>query len=140
MPIYMSSHAKARMNERFPIIFSGGKINVYSGPQPASADMPPSGTLLATVTSQGGLQFITVGGYASKDPGQVWELQGQADGVAGWFRLLADPLDPGYASEDYARIDGLCWPLVDPHPGLVLPALSITSETLRPIEGFLFSL
>ena len=139
MPIFLSSAAKAKLNFRFPAAFNGGRIDVYTGPQPAGSDFAPTGSRIATVTAPGGLQFILAGMVASKDPAQLWTLQGVGTGVAGWFRLVADPNDPGYVSNDYIRLDGLCWPLADPHTGLVLPALSITPETTRPIDGFNFS-
>lgn len=139
MPIYLSSAAKAKLNFRFPAAFNGGRIDVYTGPQPESSHHAPSGTRIATVTASGGLQFVFAGFYAIKDPAQLWTLQGVGTGVAGWFRLAADPNDPGYVSADYTRLDGLCWPMSDPRTGLVLPALSITPETTRPIDGFNFS-
>lgn len=139
MPIYLSDGAKSGMNSRFPALFNGGKINVYTGPQPESASHAPTGTLLAEVTAPNGLRFIHVAPYASKDPLQEWTLLGLAQGIAGWFRLIADPLDPGFVGDSFVRLDGLCWTLSDPRTGLILPSLEIDSTTNRPIIGFNFS-
>lgn len=140
MPIYLSSAAKSRINTRFPAVFNGGRIDVYTGPQPPTANHTPTGTRVAQVTANGGLQFVVAGNVIIKDPAQSWVLQGLDTGVAGWFRLISDQFDPGYLSEDYARMDGMCWPLEDPHTGLVMPALPITPATVRDIEGFVFTI
>lgn len=102
--------------QSFATIFNNGVIEVYSGPQPATADATPTGTLLARVTRDGGawsagspangLQFTLGGRYAIKNPGHVWLLKGLATGVAGWFRLLPNAADDGLPSVTAPRIDG----------------------------------
>lgn len=102
--------------ESFADIFLNGCIEVRSGAQPATADMPPTGTLLGRITRGGGLwtagspanglQFVAEGRYVGKDPSHVWRLVGQATGVAGWYRMLPNEADDGSLSTTRARIDG----------------------------------
>ncbi|HEY3434229.1 MAG TPA: hypothetical protein VGK41_01115 [Solirubrobacterales bacterium] len=124
----------------FPAIFNGGCIEVRSGPQPANANMAPTGTLLARITQGGGawdygsdtngLQFSIAGPRITKDPLQSWRLNGLATGVAGWFRLLTkdDPLDE---STTALRIDGTIGP-ADYSPGdyqMRLTDLNLTASS-----------
>lgn len=63
-----------------------GKLRIYSGSQPASANDAPSGTLLAEVTLQD--PAFTSGGTGTNtlsDPGAV---TGSNAGTAGWFRVI----------------------------------------------------
>lgn len=89
---------------------SGGKIRIYSGPQPISADAPATGTLLGIVTvdgAGGGLHFDTsTDGTLSKAAAEHWKFNGIAAGTAGWFRFTADGGDPDINSSVEARIDG----------------------------------
>lgn len=100
----------------FDSIFRDGVIEIYSGPQPDSADLPPTGDLLGRITNNGmtwaagqpagGLRFIRDGRYAAKDPGQAWQVVASSNGVAGWFRLLPNAADAGFVSLTAPRIDG----------------------------------
>jgi hypothetical protein len=94
-----------------------GVLRLYSGAQPASADTAVAGTLLLEVTVDGGafahgsaangLEFdAPVSGVLSKAAAENWTGSGLADGVAGWFRFCANPVDTGGASTTLARIDG----------------------------------
>lgn len=94
-----------------------GVLRLYSGAQPLSADAAPTGTLLAEITLNGGafahgaptngLEFdAPVNGVLSKAAAETWRGNGLADGVAGWFRMCANPADAGGASTTLARIDG----------------------------------
>ena len=135
----------------FANIFLNGCIEVYSGAQPASADAAVSGTLLARITRGGGawsagspsngLQFTHLGRYISKEPSHDWKLQGTATGVAGWFRLRANPVDTGAASTTLPRIDGTVG-LVDAEGDfqLFLPNLSLTSSTTIDITSWWYAL
>ena len=100
----------------FAALFQYGCIEVRSGPQPANADLAPTGTLLARVTRNGaawapgfptgGLEFAAAQRYILKNPDHVWRLVGIADGIAGWFRLLPNAADPETVSHTHPRIDG----------------------------------
>jgi len=93
-----------------------GVLRIYSGAQPASADLPASGTLLVEITESGGafahgsptngIEWDAPdGGVISKDPLETWQGSGIAAGTAGWARFYANPLDDGLESTTHARID-----------------------------------
>lgn len=122
-----------------------GHIQVYSGAQPASADMPPTGTLLAFVTQDGlpipvpgddvGGLMLQLGANAGElvNDGS-WVMKGVASGTPGWWRFVAAPIDAGMLSVTACRIDGAVGDSIAPALGPVTPA---TSETLA---GFLLTL
>ena len=85
-----------------------GFINIYSGPQPLSADTGATGTLLATVSVAGaGLTFdAAVAGAIAKAAAEDWGFTGLAHGPAGWFRFFPAAGDPSTTSATEARIDG----------------------------------
>lgn len=100
----------------FEGIFLNGAIQVYSGADPVTANDPATGTLLGTVTNAGlpwapgvpdnGLQFLRDGPYIVSAPTQNWVLTVAADGVAGYFRVVGNALDPGGASFTLPRLQG----------------------------------
>lgn len=99
----------------FEGIFNGGRILVFTGAQPASADMAQQGTLVGEISedglpwlaygAQGGLRFVRSDTFAAKDPAQAWRLRGLANGTAGWGRLMAKAPDDGEESVIAPRID-----------------------------------
>lgn len=65
-----------------------GTVQVRTGAQPASADDPATGTLLATFTLADPAYGAAVAGVAALDATPVLSTAGVADGTAGWFRML----------------------------------------------------
>lgn len=96
----------------FKEIMRGCKINVYTGSQPATADLAASGTLLYTLSLDGGATGLswgeTVAGVIAKAAGETWQGTAVAAGAAGWFRAYESGGDPAVASEVIARFDGAC--------------------------------
>ena len=94
----------------FKEIMRGCKINVYTGSQPATADTAASGTLLYTLSLDGGATGLSwgnaVAGVIAKVAGETWQGTAVAGGVAGWFRTYEAGTDPAIASEVAARFDG----------------------------------
>lgn len=92
-------------------IFKGGRINVYTGSQPATANDAASGTLLFTITKNGdgvtGLELVnSATGTASKPSTDTWSGTAVASGTAGWFRFYEAGDNPAAASTSAARLDG----------------------------------
>jgi len=103
----------------FSTTFANGVIDIYSGSQPANADLAPTGTKLGRVTlasgaftagnTLNGLTFAAAAdGVASKSG--TWSFNGIAAGTAGWFRLKtnagADTDTDDSATKAQARMDG----------------------------------
>ncbi len=126
--------------------FRDGVIDIYSGPQPGTADAPPSGTLLGQITAdglpwtpgseQGGLRWGADGRYVIKTPGVPWVLTGVAAGTAGWFRLRTNAPDDGELSMDAVRLDGAISPVGGEGAELWLATTSITPDTAILIQNF----
>lgn len=99
----------------FASIFNNGRILVYSGAQPASANAPAQGAILAEISTNGtpwneggagggGLLFAQSGAFVIAD--SAWRMRVVASGTAGWFRLYAPAADPDALSYAHPRIDG----------------------------------
>lgn len=148
MTARMSTNFKQRLlgGESFADIFGGGRICIYSGEQPATADAAVTGTRLAQVTENGapwgaggiaGLRFAVSGEYVVKDPNQLWKLVGEAPGTAGWFRLHGPGADPGDLSYSAPRLDGTVG--VAGGVELRVESIGITNTTFATLQQFLFS-
>jgi len=97
-------------------LFRNCIIDVYSGSQPATADLTESGTKLVSITlSSGafsagspvnGINFGAVAsGVLSKKADETWSGVGLATGTAGWFRVYPNSYVTG-ASSTEVRLDG----------------------------------
>lgn len=90
--------------------FNLGFIAILTGTQPAGADSPATGTLLGTVSVNGGGTGITfdnaVAGVIAKAAAETWRFTGLAAGIAGYFRLYAAGDTITNTSTTAARIDG----------------------------------
>lgn len=88
-----------------------GFINIYTGPQPLTADTGATGTLLGTVTLDGdGVTGLTwdgaVDGVLSKAVSESWKFTGLAAGTAGWWRAYISGDTPTNVSTTHPRVDG----------------------------------
>lgn len=88
----------------------GGKIRIFAGAAPATADDAETGTLLCelSVNSTGtGLTFdgTPSNGTLVKNPAEVWSGVNVASGTATYYRFVAAG-DTGAASSTQARIQG----------------------------------
>lgn len=62
-------------------------IKIYTGPQPATGDTAPSGTLLVTFTCSDPSFSAAASGVITLDITPAISATGAAAGTAGWFRL-----------------------------------------------------
>lgn len=137
--------------QSFDSIFADGCIEIRTGAQPDSADLAPTGSLIARVTRDGGdwaagstangLRFVRTGRFAMKPYDATWLLKGSATGTAGWFRLLPNASDAGGYSLTAPRLDGAI--RLDGASGdgqMVLITTSISPATAIPISNWWFAL
>ena len=88
----------------------GGRINIYSGAAPATADAAVTGTLLCSISLNSTATGIVMdtaasSGVLSKAPGQVWSGVNAASGTATWYRHVG-PGDDGTLSTTAPRLQG----------------------------------
>lgn len=74
--------------DRFDAGSGPGKIRIYTGSQPASADSAPSGTLLVEITLNDPAFGAASSGAASLDADPATVGTVVATGTAGWWRGL----------------------------------------------------
>lgn len=118
-----------------------GFINIYSGPQPATADTASTGTLLGTASVNGGGTGLTfdaaVAGVLSKAVAEAWKFTGVAAGTAGWFRFYPAGGTPGSTSTTEARIDGA---IAASGSDMTLTNITIAVSAPNTIDVFQFTL
>lgn len=87
-----------------------GFIAIMTGSQPTSANSAATGTLLGTVSVNGGGTGLTfdaaVGGVLAKAAAETWRFTGLTEGTAGWFRFYAPGDTITNSSTTAARLDG----------------------------------
>lgn len=90
--------------------FTACFLNIYTGSQPSSSDDAATGTLLATIYSDGasvGISFdAPVAGVIAKAVAQTWSGTSGAEGTAGYFRLWEAAGNPAILSTTESRLDG----------------------------------
>jgi hypothetical protein len=149
----MTIHVSTKFKEdilgphSFASIFNGGRIKVFSGPQPATADHPETGAYLGEVSVEGnpwvvggenGLNFVLDGPWATNDPAQAWRLVASVAGTAGWFRLVGRLGDTGGYSFAAPRIDGSVGAIDG--ADFRVPTTALTVGYSAPVQQFLFTL
>ena len=134
----------------FVEIFEGGCMEFRTGPQPATADLAPTGDVVARLTRDGGvwvpgnpangLRYDMYGRDVLKRQTDAWQLTGNSTGTIGWVRILPSALDPGITSVDAPRIDGACG-LTDLAGDIqfYLPLLTVTPSTAIDINYWWFT-
>lgn len=146
----MTLKASTRFKERllgpdsFESIFNGGRIVLYTGAQPASADLPVDGVAVGEVSlngvpwapggASGGLVFERTGVWVTKPADATWLLRGLDTGAATWFRLYAAAADSGGLSYAHPRLDGAMG--VD----FILPAYTLLPSSAIVLQQFLLTL
>lgn len=119
-------------------LLNGGRINIYAGAEPATADAALGGATLlcaVTVNSTGtGINFDTTasGGVLQKAPGEVWSGVNAATGVASFYRHVAAG-DAGDASTTAARLQGT---IGIAGADLNLSSTSLTSGATQTIDYY----
>jgi hypothetical protein len=128
--------------------FTNGWMQIFTGPQPASADAAVQGTLLGIVTkaagaftpgaATNGINFAAPsGGVVAKDT-DAWQMLGVAIGTAGYFRLCGNPADAGSGSDTtHMRMDGS---IATSGGDLNLSNVNIVVNTPVTIDTFAFTL
>lgn len=150
MTVQVSTKFKERIlgPESFMDIFEQGRILIYSGVQPTTADHAVTGTLLAQITLQGepwlaggsagGLVWEQAGVWVGKPSAAQWRFEGQDTGVAAWFRIVGSAVDGGGLSYSAPRIDGAVGDTLE--TDFFLATLAITPSTSLEIQQFNFTL
>lgn len=126
-----------------------GRLVLYTGSQPATADDAVTSPLVTITESSGdftageednGLEFGDADdGELSKASGETWSGEATATGTAGWFRFYGNATDAG--AEDTAgtlpRIDGS---VGTSGADLNMSSTSITSGATYTIDSFKLTL
>ena len=89
---------------------ANGRIDIYSGPPPASADDAPTGTLLLQVSKDGDGSPLAMGttpsgGLLKKPVSDIWRGTVLASGTAGYYRYVVTT-DTGVPSLTECRMQG----------------------------------
>lgn len=108
MALRFSSGLVKKMVDTNPVrtILTGGKILIFAGAQPTSADDAATSTPLLTITP---ITFDAdgSGGILKQTAATDWTGTISLDGTAGWFRIC-ESVDAGTgASTSLARMDGV---------------------------------
>lgn len=118
-----------------------GKIKIFAGAEPATADAAETGTLLCTISvnSTGtGLTFesASVGGVLSKSSSEIWSGVNAAGGTATHYRFVGSA-DTGALSTTEPRIQGGAALLAG---DLNLSSLALVSGATQTIDSYVIAL
>ncbi len=118
--LIMAQTGGSLVGASFGTLFLDGVIYVYTGSQPATADLTESGTNILIISESGGtftpssptngLEFEDdpTAGVLEKASAETWQGIGiGGGGTAGWFRFYANARTQG-ASSTSVRFDGAC--------------------------------
>lgn len=121
--------------------FDGGVIRLFSGTQPATADLAETGTLLGEVRrfDDTPLIFDADGPYLVKPITAQWLFVAVATGTLGWFRVVSSPGDHSGVSYSLPRMDGSIG-ILGSGAELTTPSLSVTVGSAYSIDSFFYSI
>ena len=116
---------------------TGGKIKIYSGAPPVTADAAATGTLLITISDNGGsggLSFepTITDATLTKLATQVWKGTIAATGTAGYFRWVMGS-DDGSPSTTQVRIQGT---VAQAGGDMNLSSLTVTASEEQVLDYF----
>jgi hypothetical protein len=147
--LLMSQNAGALTGISFGDLFIDGVIYIYTGAQPATADLTESGTNILIITESSGaftpgapgngLEFEedSVAGVISKAAAETWSGIGiGGGGTAGWFRFYANARTQG-ASTTAVRFDGQCATVGGE---LTMSSTTIVTDATTTIDTFTITL
>lgn len=124
-------------------MLQGGRIDIYAGPQPLSADTGAASAPIAVITQDGlldspdgGLLLAQGATAGTLTHHGLWLMTGIASGVAAWWRFVGDVDDDGGAtSSSYVRLDGAAG------EGFEAPGFpTVVPEAVIEIQRFLLTL
>jgi len=124
----------------FNEIFREFKVAIYTGSQPTTADDLATGTLLVTISKDGGSDGLTweeaSSGAVSKTSTENAQGTAVATGVAGWMRCYEKDGDPATASTTEARFDGA---IATSGAEMNMSNTSISSGAVQTISSFTYT-
>ena len=120
---------------------ANGRIDIYTGAPPASADAAPTGTLLVRVSKNGDGSPLAMGGSPAtgvvrKPVGDVWRGAVLETGVAGYYRYVVTT-DTGLASPTECRMQGA---VGEVDAELILSNVNLIQGSLQDIKDFAFAI
>lgn len=148
MAIRMSSALKAEWlggSSSLREILNFGIIDLYTGQQPASADLAPTGTHIGRVTAAGAtfnpgsptggltMVYVPLIGELMKNPSQTWTITPLESGTVGWWRFKGNAPDSNTESTQFVRLDGEAG---SPYNELYLFDLGLVVGQLKELELF----
>lgn len=106
MTIRLSTGAKNTMMDALDVALANGRLDIYSGSQPSTADLAETGTLLVSLTVSSGAFTPGVGtnglnfdsasdGIIVKAAAEVWSGVAVSTGTAGYFIFYSNDVDTG---------------------------------------------
>lgn len=124
-------------------MLNGGRIHLYAGAQPVSADIGATGVLVAIITQDGALSAQDSGLLLAQGDAAgtlvnsgSWVISGIVAGTAHWWRFVGDPQDTGTDDSIFAvRLDGA---IGEGFSAEGLPAIPL--EAFIDVDKFLLTL
>jgi hypothetical protein len=100
---YTDNFANEVLDTGFDAIFNSGKLRIYSGSKPATANLASTGTLLWEEDLPA--DAFSAAAARAKAKAGTWQANGAAAGTAGWFRLCKAS-DTNAVTQAESRVDG----------------------------------